>query len=330
MGGVKTRRATMKDVAIRADVALGTVSRIINGNATVTPELRDHVLRVIEELGYRPNATARTLRTNRTQVVGIVVTDIRQPVAAEMIAAAGEVVRARGFAPIVGDFLNDTESERRLLRFMAERNVDGLLITISSDENAALIAELKTLGVPVVLWERDAAGAFPSVRSDHRLGTRQAGARLRQAGRRRVLLVAGHEHSWTSREQIAGMREGLGPDTALTVIHTGRFTPQTLARALAGPDRPDAVVANIHDIPGIVAAIQGSGLACPRDVAVISIGDDPFLEICHPTITAIRTRPDLVGRAAAQLLMARLDPKTAGQVRQPALIPPEFRQRGSS
>lgn len=156
----RSRRATIKDVAIRADVALGTVSRIINGNATVTPELRDHVLKVIEELDYRPNTTARTLRTKRTQAVGIIVTDIRQPIAAEMIAAAGKVVRERGFAPIVGDFHNDRESERLLLRFMAERSVDGLLITISSDENASLIAELKKLGVPVVLWERDAAGVF--------------------------------------------------------------------------------------------------------------------------------------------------------------------------
>lgn len=317
----------MKDVAIRADVALGTVSRIINGNETVAPDLRAHVLKVINDLGYRPNTVARTMRTNRTEAVGIVVTDIRQPIAAEMIAAATDVLRARGYAPIVGDFRNDTDSEALLWRFMAERNVDGLLLTISSDEDPALLAALRALEVPVVLWERDADGTFASVRSDHRRGTRQAAEHLRAAGRRRVLLVAGHEHTWTGREQIAGIREGLGDVAALSVVHTGRFRPEALG--LAHVARPDAVVANIHDIPMVLSAIRKAGLTCPGDVAVISIGDSPFLEVCDPPVTAIRIRPDLVGRAAALALVRRMDPGSAGPTRSPGLIAPEFCSRAS-
>lgn len=324
----KPRKATMKDVAIRADVALGTVSRIINGNETVAPDLRAHVLKVIDDLGYRPNTVARTMRTNRTEAVGIVVTDIRQPIAAEMIAAATDVLRAQGYAPIVGDFRNDTDSEALLWRFMAERNVDGLLLTISSDENPALLAALRALDVPVVLWERDADGAFPSVRSDHRLGTRLAGENLRAAGRRRVLLVAGHENTWTGREQIAGMREGLGEAAALSIVHTGRFRLEALG--LGGLARPDAVVANIHDIPAVLRAIRAAGLTCPGDVAVISIGDSPFLEVCDPPVTAIRIRPDLVGRAAALALLRRMNPDSSGQSRIPGLIAPEFCSRASS
>ncbi len=317
----------MKDVAIRADVALGTVSRIINGNETVAPELRAHVLKVIDDLGYRPNTVARTMRTNRTEAVGIVVTDIRQPIAAEMVAAATDVLRAQGYAPIVGDFRNDTDSEAQLWRFMAERNVDGLLLTLSSDEDPALLARLRALGVPVVLWERDADGAFPSVRSDHRRGTRLAAEHLQAAGRRRVLLVAGHENTWTGREQIAGLREGLGPEAVMSVVHTGRFRHEALG--LATPMRPDAVVANIHDIPAILTAIRAAGLTCPGDVAVVSIGDSPFLEVCDPPVTAIRIRPDLVGRAAALALVRRLNPAAGGQGRNTGLIAPEFCPRAS-
>lgn len=325
----KLRKVTMKDVARQAQVALGTVSRIVNGNATVTPDLRKHVEEVIDQLGYRPNPTARTLRTNRTNAIGIIVTDLRQPIAARLVAAASEVARGRGFAPIVGDFLGDTRSEETLLRFMAERGVDGLLLTISSDEDPALLAMIEGLDIPVVLWERDAAGRFPSVRSDHRGGARQAAASL--AGRRqRVLLVAGHDQTWVGREQVAGVREGLAGRSALVVEHTGRFSADRLAETLAGPTPPDAVIANIHDIPAIMAAIARSGRSCPGDISVISIGDDPFLEIASPAISAVRLRPDMVGAMAARALIARLDHKKTRPTPASELVPPEFIPRASS
>lgn len=103
----------MKDVARRANVSLGTVSRIVNSNATVAPELRRHVEAVIRELGYRPNVSARTMRTRRTHAIGIIVTDLRQPVAATLVAQASEIARRHGFAPIVGDFQNDAAAEER-------------------------------------------------------------------------------------------------------------------------------------------------------------------------------------------------------------------------
>lgn len=321
------KRVTIKDVAVHAEVALGTVSRIINGNQTVAPELRAHVMKVIEDLGYRPNASARTMRTNKTQAIGIIVTDIAQPVAARLIAAAAERVRKAGYASIVGDFHNDRDREETLLRFMSERNVDGLILSVSSDENPDLIERLGHLNIPIVLWEREAKDAFPSVRSDHRLGTRQAAQHLRAQGRRRVLLVAGHETSWTGREQSAGMREGLGDGAALEIIHTGRFSAQTLAAQL---DRYDAIVANVHDIPAVMLVLKAAGKTTPGDVSVVSIGDDPFLEICNPPITAIRTRPDLVGDLAAQWLLAELGHEPAENAVNKALIAPEFIRRQST
>lgn len=125
-------------MAVRAEVALGTVSRIINGNKIVDPELRKHVEKVIKELGYRPNVTARTLRTNKTNVVGLVVTDLTQPIAARLVASASDVARSHGFAPIVSDFRNDVQNEELLLRFMSERNVDGLVLTTSSGERPSV------------------------------------------------------------------------------------------------------------------------------------------------------------------------------------------------
>ena len=320
---------TMKDVAQRANVSLGTVSRIVNGNATVAPELRQHVEAVIRELGYRPNVSARTMRTRRTHAIGIIVTDLRQPVAAVLVAQASEIARRHGFAPIVGDFQNDAEAEDRLLRFMAERSVDGLVLTISSDEDKTLLDRLEGMGIPVVLWERDTAGRFPSVRTDHRAGARMAGEALRQRGRRQVLLVAGHEQTWTGREQVAGMREGLGEGIALDVVHTGRFDAGALQAALRDSHPVDAVVANVHDIPAVLGAVAEAGLACPRDLSVISIGDDPFLAICHPPVSAVVLPSRQVATEAAGMLLQRLDPKARFAAASDRPLMPGFANRNS-
>lgn len=325
----KPRKATIKDVAQRANVALGTVSRIINGNSTVSPELRGHVEAVIRELGYRPNASARTMRTQRTQAIGIIVTDLRQPVAASLVAAASEAAREHGFAPIVGDFLNDVVAEETLLRFMSERGVDGLVLTISSDENADLLVRLEAMAIPVVLWERDGGSLFPSVRTDHRLGAKMAAEALRARGRRNVLLVAGHEHTWTGREQVAGLRQGLGEETRLSVVHTGRFDPAWLYTALTSEGPFDAIVANVHDIPQILMTVGRAGLDCPRDISVIAIGDDPFLAICNPPVASVRLQPEIVGSTAARLLLALIDQKPGARPSGRDLIIPDFIARGS-
>ena len=319
---MKKSAVTIKDVAERAEVALGTVSRIINGHQSVKPELRAHVLAVIEELGYRPNASARTLRTKRTQAIGIIVTDLRQPVAAELIATASTIARRHGFASIVGEFHSDADREAQLLAFMAERKVDGLLLTLSSDEDQALLKRVEDLAIPVVLWERDAGGRLPSVRSDHGHGTRLAAETLRRAGRTHPLVIAGAARSWTGREQIAGMADF--PE--LRVFHTEEISAEVLADSMP---TIDSVVANIHDIPMVLRTLRTMGRRCPEDVALISIGNDPFLEFTAPPITAVRTRPDLVARNAVEILLSQLGViETSGQERD-IIIQPELILRNS-
>lgn len=319
---MKKPAVTIKNVAERAEVAIGTVSRIINGHPSVNPDLRAHVLAVIEELGYRPNVLARTLRTRRTHAIGIIVTDLRQPIAAELIATASSIARRHGFASIVGEFYSDVDREAQLLAFMAERKVDGLLLTLSSDEDPALIGQVEELGIPVVLWERDAGERLPSVRSDHRHGTRLAANALRNAGRQKPLVIAGAARTWTGREQIAGMRDF----ASLRVFHTDDVTPETLAEAVLAAD---SVVANIHDIPKVLQALQATGQRSPQDIAVISIGDSPFLEFTTPPIAAVRTRPDLVARHAIEILLGQLGVLQNTKASHDTIIEPELVLRNS-
>lgn len=312
------RPATMKDVAVHANVALGTVSRIVNGNKTVSKELRDHVNKVIEELGYHPNVQARSIRTKKTNAIGMIVTDIRQPSAARLMASASELVRGAGYASIIGDFHNDLEREEELFRFMSGRGVDGLLLTISSDEDDELIERLLRIKKPIVLWERDVKGVFPSVRSDHRLGARRAAELLCHKGRKRLLLVAAHEHTWAGREQVQGAKEGLAETAQLEIVYTGRFVPQEFSAQI---ERYDSIIANVHDIPQVMYQLREMGKKVPDAVSVISIGDDPFLEISNPTITAIQVRSDVVGSVAARLLLSELGHDLHGKFEKSAVIP---------
>ena len=308
------RRPTIKDVATRAGVALGTVSRILNGNSTVAPALRDHVRAVIAEIGYQPDLVARSMRAQKTHVLGCIVTDISQPVAAAMIAGAAEVAGAAGYALFVSEFRNDRPTEERIFQVMKDRRIDGLLATVGSDEDIAQRDILLSLPFPVVLWERDfEGGLLDSVLTDHRFGVRLATEHLIAQGYGALALVSGHAGTWTGREQAAGFRAACEAHFGQTgaAIESRIMTTDAFAQGSpvleAARRKPLGVVANIHDIPRLLKQARSLGLEAPRDIGLISIGDAEFLEVLDPAVTAIRGDPQRLGTMAAQRLLKRID-----------------------
>src|SRR5690606_37161511 len=135
--------------------------------------------------------------------------------------------------------------------------------------------------------------------SDQRAGTIKAAASLQAAGRKRPLIITGGEKSWTGREQVAGL---MGFEQRM-VMHTEQLDQGEVRTALRSCD---AVVANIHDIPMILRLAREEGVRVPRGFSLISVGDDPFLEFTDPPVTAGRTRPDLVGARAVDILLRKL------------------------
>jgi LacI family transcriptional regulator len=307
------RKPTIKDVATRAGVALGTVSRILNGNTTVAPAIRDHVLSVIGELGYQPDLIARSMRAQKTHVLGCIVTDISQPVAAAMIAGASEVARQAGYALFVSDFHNDKRTEDRILQVMKERRIDGLLVTTGSDEDEEQFGKIRSLPFPVVLWERDFKdGGIDSVLTDHRLGVQLAAEHLIAQGFRSLALVTAHARTWPSREQAAGFEEArLNAHEAIEtrILTTDQLaaTPVLLTQLASQGERHFGVIANIHDIPKLLKQARELGLGVPDDIGLVSIGDTEILEVLNPAVTAIRGNPLLIGSMAARRLLSRID-----------------------
>ena len=306
----RKRGLTVKDVARVAGVAVGTVSRVLNDNSTVMPDVRERVLAAMRELNYEPNAVARSMRAGATHVVGCIVSDVVQLTAAQMITGAEQQLREAGSAMFVASSHYDIAAEKEVIRTFRQRKIDGLILVITDDKNPEYVAYLESLHLPIVLWERDAGGRFNSVLSDHRGGCAQATSYLLGLGHTRIALVAGHESTWVGREMVQGYVEAhagrqRAPSRDL-IQHTGSFDLSACTQLLTGANRPTAIIATINDLALVMSVARGLALKVPSDLSVISVGDSSLISMTNPAITVVRHDPRQVGKTAADLLLSML------------------------
>jgi LacI family transcriptional regulator len=307
---------TIKEVARTAKVAVGTVSRVLNANRTVAQDVRERVLKAVKRLGYQPNSVARSMRLKSTHAIGCIVTDIAQPVAAAMLAAAERELWTAGYAMLIAGTHQRAEREREILAFLQQRRVDGIITVTTNDQEPETVARLRQLDVPVALWERDVGAGFDTVLTDHANGAAHATRYLLGLGHRRIAIIAGHSGTWPGREQVRGylaaLAEAKTPRDPALALSSDNFGTREAIALLDRADRPSAVIANIHLIPLLLRTCRELRVAVPRQLALLSIGDSDTIEAFDPPITAIRGDGQLVGATAARLVLARL----AGEGRQ--------------
>lgn len=310
-----------------AEVAVGTVSRVLNANRTVAADVRERVLKAVERLGYRPNSVARSMRLKVTRAIGCIVTDIAQPIAAEMLAAAEQKLWAAGYAMLIAGTHQRAEREREILASLQERRVDGIIAVTTNDQEPATATRLRDLSVPLVLWERDVGSGFDSVLTDHAAGAARATRYLLGLGHRRIAIVAAHSGTWPGREQVRGYADALAAATiaqdATLTFSSDDFAIADAIALLSRPDRPSAVIANIHLISVLLRACRDLRMAVPARLALLSIGDSDTIEAFDPPITAIRGSGRLVGATAARLMLARLSGH-GGTAAQRVIVPTEL------
>lgn len=301
----------MRDVAERAGVSPATVSRVLNGAATVQPEYRDRVLRVIEELGYRPNRLASNLRRQKAEIIGVVVSDIENPHFSQMVRAVEDAAYRQGYRVLLCNTDETAEKQRSYLEVLAAERVLGVIIA-PSDPGGAEIGELLDLGIPVVAFDR----AVKDPRADAVIGDNVAGARrateyLIQAGHKNIGLVSGSGGVETGAGRLAGyeaaMREsGLKPRPAYGGfrIEEGRAaTGQLLVEDI--PLTALVVNNNLMTI-GALQAIRDHSLRVPQDIALVAI-DDPFwAEFVEPPLTTLAQPVRKMADAAVELLFERI------------------------
>ncbi|HEV2912451.1 MAG TPA: LacI family DNA-binding transcriptional regulator [Pyrinomonadaceae bacterium] len=305
----------IKDVARRAGVSTATVSHVINNTRFVSDATRLKVLDAIEECKYYPNAHARSLASGRSQMIGVLVSDIANPFFPELVKSIEAAAFERGYDVLL---LNtDYQAERTLhyVRRIIQRKVAGVAL-MTSELDAVLIDELARCRISVVFLDLGSKGTCMSnVVVDYEVGIEEAVRHLVERGHRRFAYVGGPLRLRSAVKRLDAFRDSvqrLLPEGPPPVIHEGDFRFDGGVRAarefLAAPELPTAVVAaNDMMALGVMRECVAYGLSIPQDISIVGFDDIAFAELADPPLTTVSLPRTELGRKAVEALMMTID-----------------------
>lgn len=311
--------ATLRDVAEKAQVSVRTVSNVVSGYEHVSDRMRARVLAAIEELDYRPNPVARTLRTGRTGVLALVVPEIDVPYFSELARDVINAADALGYRVLIHQTGHDHERERALLTG-ADRTMlfDGILFSPLVTESELREMNVTTSMPLVLLGEHDFDGRYDHVAIDNFRAAYDAVTHLLALGRRTVAAIGAQplESYSTPRQRTAGydaaLRDaGLAPDPALArpAAHYRRADGYRATRELLD-ERPDIdAIFCYSDLLAIgsIRAVFDSGRTVPHDVAVIGIDDIEEGQYARPSLSTVSLDTPFIAHHAVERVAARID-----------------------
>lgn len=323
----------MKEVADRAGVAISSVSRVLSGH-DVSQVMRNRVLDAVAALGYEPDILAQSMRTGATMMIGFVVSDISNPLIAEIALGAEMRLRDDGYSMIVVNSMNEHDLELDHIAFMKRRRADGLLLSLANETRPEIVAALDRLDLPVVLVDRQVKGFGPGhmVLSNHGLGMGQAVERLYDLGHRSIALINGTVTVRPSRERAATVRSLAKSRPGLVcAIRSGAFTAdhgESATRELvSSANPPTAIISGSNQIlVGVLRALRDLEWRVPRDISLVTCDDSPLGEFMTPALDTIRRDPAALGRQAADNLVRLLKGEPTATI----TLPTEFLPRASS
>lgn len=301
--------AKIKDVAAAAGVSVATVSRAL-GSGPVSAELRQRVADAAARLGYRPNLSARRLRSQHTQTVGLIVSDIRNPFFTAVSRAVEDAAYQAGMRVILCNTDESPDKEAMYLRLMEEERVSGVIFSPTRD--TARRFRTDAYDFPVVMIDRaGTAGQADAVVLDNRLAAGQLVEHLLAQGYRNIGGLFGNTSS-TGAERHAGFMAALAEHG---LAGEGRFIAPTaeaaeaeVARWLSEAQRPDALIAsNGLLLLGALRALQRAGLSAPADIALAGFDNDVWTSLVGSGLTVIEQPVYEIGRTAMEMLLSRLD-----------------------
>lgn len=311
-----------KDVAERAGTSPAVVSYVLNGSLRpVAPGTRARVLKAVEELNYRPNRIARSLRMNKTMTIGLVSPDASNPFFAELSNAIEDAAFKRGYTILIGNSAEDLDRQGRYLDAFAGHQVDGLLLVPALGTTEDQVGHIPR-DRPLVLIDRSLPGTtLPRVLVDNRDGAARATEHLFEHGRTRIACIAGPADSSPSSERVAGFLATVRAhrhlaDASDIVRHGpfGRHSGYLAALDLLEGRRVDALFATSDEQAfGVLRAIFELGLTCPRDVAVVSFDGIAGSAYTVPSLTSIAQPFSSIGTAAIGLLLDLIEKRAPAQ-----------------
>ncbi len=339
MGNSAKKSVTIRDVAQRAGVSIAAVSRALNGSGYVSTEIKQRVQEAALALRYRPHDSARGLKLQRTNTIGLVIADITNPFYSEL--AAGVLISAKkwGYHVILAAMDEEPAMEEEYLNVLMEKRVDGIL-AVATGQNHRLWRDVIDLGIKVVLVDRKVTSLPEAdvVLVDNVKGSYEAISYLIRLGHRRIGILSGPTSLTTGQGRLHGYYQAhedaqlpIDQDLVQLVSFKRESSIQAVEQLLALREPPGAIFAT-NNLLGEMAmfAIRAQGLRMPEDISLLMFDDVPWASLTTPQITVVAQPISLLGSRAVEQLMLRLqNPDEAVHEGRIAVLQPELIVRES-
>lgn len=309
-------QVTIRDIALKLNISISTVSRALRGMADVNADTKQRVLEMAQELNYEPNQIAQSLRSNRTNTIGIIVPDVQVHFFGSIVSGIQKVASKVNYNVLFCQSGESYQTELNNLKALIASRVDGLLISLSREtENIEHLLRVQQKNIPLVLFDRisddidtskvdvsDTDGAFKAVKY------------LIDTGCRRIAYLAGPKNLTISNKRMEGYLQalraaGITPDEEL-IVHCNSLKEDAgsaTAQLLSLDNRPDALFC-VNDPVAIQAiqVIKKQNLKIPEDISIIGFTDDPVSALIEPALTTVAQPSHEMGECAAKLLIDQI------------------------
>ena len=330
-------KVTVHQVARRANVSVGTVSNVLNRPQIVAPATRDRVLRVIDELGFVRNESARHLRTGAARIIGLVILDLSNPFFTDLARGVEDAANEAGYSVIVCNSDEDAAKEDAYIRVLEERRATGMLIVPVAPGSPG-VERLRAGGTAVVRVTHRITEDECGVGADDLLGGELAMGHLLALGHEHVGYVTSASHVWPTDERREGaLRAARNEGSSEAMLHDISVEHLNVAhgrdageRILGLRPRPTAVIcANDLVALGVLQVMIRHGVRVPDDMAIVGFDDIEFASAAAIPLTSVRLPRRTMGRIATDLLLAEASGDPA-HVHQRVVLPPELVVREST
>jgi DNA-binding LacI/PurR family transcriptional regulator len=306
---------TIKDIARKAGVAHTTVSRALRGSSLISSQTTQRIRRISAEMGYRPSAAARTLKTNRSHALGVIIRNVDDPFFSEILQGIEEVAQSNGYSLFMAAAQRDHEQEQTIVQNMVERRVDGIIIC-STPVSTEQSQQLTSFGVPIVMVNNQAAEEYRySIYHDDVDGSRQVTRHLIGLGHRNLAYLGNANAGRSTLDRQAGFQQELDragitiPAAFYCQVPGGR--PENgragMEYFLNSPTLPTALVCyNDMMAIGVLQALQSAGIPVPEQISVTGFDNIIFSAYTNPPLTTFDQPKRFIGAEAARLVLGLL------------------------
>jgi DNA-binding LacI/PurR family transcriptional regulator len=310
---------TIKDIAKQAGVTHATVSRALHGSPLISVETSARIRKIAADLGYQPSAAARSLKTNRSQVLGVILSNIADPFFSEILQGIDEIAQQGGYSLFIAAAQHSLVREQAIVKTMREHRVDGVIIcsTPFSAEQSQLLLSHNT---PIVVINNQSAEDYRySIYHDDLYGSQQVTQHLIDLGHKRIAYLGSALSSRANQQRLAGFRERMQaaglpvpePFIREVTANDPEAASQAIEHFLALDNRPTAIFCfNDMLAMGALKGLQRAGLSVPQDCSVAGFDNITFSAYTNPSLTTFDQPKREIGVQAARLLLGLLDQST--------------------